>query len=148
MTKQLYYEDIEVGTEIPSTVNKTSRMISAMWAGASGDYDPIHYDVEWARDRALPSTITNASLKVAFLCRMLGDLVGDGGWIRKFACQHRGMDIVGDPIVCKGRVTGKRIEGNDHLVECEVWTENPKGEKTAPGSAIVILPSRAHECCR
>jgi hypothetical protein len=40
-------------------------------------------------------------------------------------------------------VTKKRVDGNDHVVECDIWLENDKGEKTTPGSATVILPSKA-----
>jgi hypothetical protein len=44
--------------------------------------------------------------------------------------------------VCKGTVVKKYAEGRDHLVDCEIWLENAKGEKTTIGSASVILPSR------
>ncbi|MGH7001266.1 MAG: hypothetical protein ACREEA_07145 [Stellaceae bacterium] len=45
-------------------------------------------------------------------------------------------------MICKGRVTKKYVDGADHLVDCEIWLENTKGEKTTPGSATVLLPSR------
>jgi hypothetical protein len=44
--------------------------------------------------------------------------------------------------VCKGKVVKKYTQGRDHLVDCEIWLENAKGEKTTIGSATVILPSR------
>ena len=63
--------------------------------------------------------------------------------LRKVAVQHRAMDFPGQTMVCKGKVTNKRVENGEHCVECEIWTENEKGEKTAPGTAKVILPSRS-----
>lgn len=46
------------------------------------------------------------------------------------------------PVTCKAVVIRKYVENGEHLVECQSWTENPKGEKTAPGKAIVMLPLR------
>ncbi|MBI2329662.1 MAG: hypothetical protein HYU85_08560 [Chloroflexi bacterium] len=43
---------------------------------------------------------------------------------------------------CKGKVTKKYVEGDEHLVDCEIGVENGKGEVTTPGTATVILPSR------
>lgn len=43
---------------------------------------------------------------------------------------------------CKGAVTNKYVEDDQHVVECEIWVENGQGEKTTPGSATVILPSK------
>jgi len=44
---------------------------------------------------------------------------------------------------CKGTVTNKYVDGDQRMVECEIWVENGKGEKTTPGTATVVLPSRA-----
>ena len=52
------------------------------------------------------------------------------------------MDIPGDALTCKGTVTKKYVEGDEHLVACDIWLENSKGEKTTPGTAVVALPSR------
>jgi len=142
MPKELTYEDIEIGMELLPLVKETSSRMSAEWAGASGDYDPIHYDNEYARLRRFPSAIVNGRLKVAWLIQMMTNWIGDEGVLRKLGCQHRGVDIIGQPVKCKGRVTKKYVHDGEHLVECEIWTENPKGEKTAPGEATVVLPSR------
>jgi hypothetical protein len=73
---------------------------------------------------------------------MMTDFAGHEGWLRKLAVQYRGMDQPGSGVVCKGKVVKKYIEGRDHLVDCEIWLENAKAEKTTIGSATVILPSR------
>ena len=143
MSKQLTYEDIKEGMEIPSLVKETSTRMSAEWAGASGDYDPIHYDTDYARKRRFPDAVVNGRLKVAWLIQMMISWIGDEGKLKKIGCQHRGMDIIGDPVKVKGVVTKKYVENGEHLVDCDIWTENPKGEKTAPGKATVALPSRS-----
>ena len=141
-TKQLTYEDVKEGMEVTPLLKETSPRMSAEWAGASGDYDPIHYDREYAKLRRFDDAVVNGRLKVAWLIQLMTSWIGDEGVLKKLGCQHRGQDIIGDPVKCKGVVTRKYIENGEHLVECEIWTENPKGEKTAPGKATVTLPTR------
>jgi hypothetical protein len=52
------------------------------------------------------------------------------------------MDMIAKDVTCRGVVTGKRSEDGRHIVELEVWTEDPKGNRTTPGTAVVELPSR------
>lgn len=138
--KKLSFEEVWVGMEIPPLVKQTSTLLSARWAGASGDYDPIHYDNEYAISRKLPTSILNGRLKVALLIQLVTNWVGAPGLLRKISVQHRGMDLVGEPVTCKGRVIDKYVREGENLVECEIWAENPKGERTAPGAATVALP--------
>ncbi len=143
MTRQIYYEDVEVGSELPSLEkNPTTRQL-VQYAGASGDFYQIHYDKDFALDNKLPGVILHGALKNAFLGQLMTDFAGEAGWLRKLAVQYRGMDQPGSKITARGKVVKKYTEGDAHIVECEIWLENVKGEKTTPGSAIVILPSRA-----
>ena len=50
------------------------------------------------------------------------------------------MDVPGDTLVCKGTVTRKYVQDGEHLVDCDVWLENGKGENTTRGTATVRLP--------
>jgi hypothetical protein len=52
------------------------------------------------------------------------------------------MDVPGQDITCRGVVTGKRQEDGKNMVDLDIWTEKLNGEKTSPGRATVILPSR------
>lgn len=143
MGNQIYFEDIEVGSEIPALVKHPTPMQLVKFAGASEDFNPIHYDKDKALADGLPGTIVHGRLKNAFLIQLLTDWIGDEGRVRKIVIQHRGMDLPNHPIICKGVVTAKRSEGGAHLVDCEIWTENDKGERTAPGTATVSLPARS-----
>lgn len=142
MPKTLYFEDVEVGSEIRPLIKHPTPMQLVMWAGASGDYNPIHYNKETAVKQGLPDIIVHGRLKSAFLCQMLTDWIGEEGFLKKIACQHRGMDIPDNDLTCKGRVTKKYVQEGKHYIECEIWTENSQGQKTAPGSALLMLPSR------
>jgi acyl dehydratase len=142
MSKQRYFEDVEVGAEIgPLEKNPTTQQL-VKYAGASGDFYQIHYDKDFAINAKLPGVILHGALKNAFLGHLMTDFVGEQGWLRKLSVQYRGMDQPGSKVVCRGRVTRKYVEGGNHLVDCEIWLENAKGEKTTPGSATAILPSR------
>lgn len=142
MANQLYWEDIEVGAAVsPLAKNATPRQL-VQWAGASGDYYEIHYDKDFALKNMLPGLIIHGALKGAWLGQMLSDWVGDKGRIKKYGVSYRSMDVPGDNITCKGTVTKKHVDGKDHVIEADIWVENGKGEKTTPGTAIVVFPSR------
>jgi len=142
MAKQLYYEDVEVGMDVPTLVKHPTTQQLVKWAGASGDYYQIHYDKDFAIATGLDGIIVHGRLKIAFLVQMLTDWIGDEGKLKKLACQHRGMDLPAVDMKCKGKVTNKYVTDGEHCVECEIWTENPEGRKTAPGTATVVLPSK------
>jgi acyl dehydratase len=111
-----------------------------MWAAASGDFDPIHYDNEYAVRHNLPGTIVNGRLKVALLVRLLTSFAGPNGRLKRLAARHQGMDRLGELLTLRGVVTRKYVEGGENFVDLEIWAENPKGERTAAGSATVSFP--------
>ena len=143
MAAQIYWEDVEVGSEIPPLVKEPTSQQLVKWAGASGDFYQIHYDKDYALGNNLPGILVHGPLKSAWLGQLLSDWVGEGGKIKKYGCSHRGMDVPGDKLTCKGTVANKYVEGDEHLVECDIWLENSKGEKTTPGKAVVSLPSKS-----
>jgi acyl dehydratase len=141
VSEQVYFEDVREGMELPTLRKDPTTQQLVMYAGASGDYYQIHYDQEYARGNGLSDVILHGALKNAFLGQLMTDWVGEHGSLRKLSVQYRGMDVPGTPIYAKGLVK-KKGEGGENTVECEIWLENADGEKTAPGSAVVTLPSR------
>ena len=135
-----YFDDVEIGKAIPSLRKKTTTRQLVMYAGASGDYYEVHYDKEFAVERGLPGIIVHGALKSGFIGQMLSDWAGVEGSIKKLETQYRGMDIVGEPIYCKGTIVSKNIIDGEGIVECEIWTENSDTEKTTVGSAQIQLP--------
>ena len=142
MTEQLYYQDVTVGDEVTPLVKQPTTRQLVMWAGASGDYNPIHYDKDFAQSRGLPGVIVHGQLIGAFLGQLMTDWIGEQGSLRKLSCNYKGMNYPGEALTFKGKVTKKYVEDEHHYVECRLRAENSKGEKTASGMAIVILPSR------
>ena len=142
MASQVFYEDIEAGSEIPSLVKHPTTMHLIKFAGASGDYYQIHYDKDFAQANGLPGVIVHGWLTLSFLGQLITDWIGERGTLVKLGGSYRGVLFPGEDIVCRGTVTKKYIEDDKHYVEARIWAENPKGEKTTPGSAVVVLPSR------
>ncbi len=142
MRKTLYWEDVPEGDALPPLHKNVSTQQLVKYAGASLDFYQIHYDKDIALKDGLSGVIVHGALKNAFLAQLVTDWIGPEGALRKLSVQYRGMDLPNDPLVCKGAVKRKYVEGQCHYVECDIWLENGKGEKTTPGTATVILPSR------
>ena len=142
MTEQVYYEDIEAGAEIPALVKYPTTMQLVKYAGASGDYYQIHYDQDFARANGLPGVIIHGWLGLSFLGQMVTDWFGEQGSMVKLSGSYKGMNNVHEDLFCNGRVTKKYEEDGKYLARLEIWVENPAGDKTVSGTAIVSLPSR------
>jgi len=143
MAATVYYEDIEAGSELPTLVKCPTTMQLVKFAGASGDYYQIHYDKDFAQANGLPRVIVHGWLVLSFLGQMITDWMGEGGVLVKLAGSYKGMNLVGEEIFCYGKVTKKYLEDNRYLARLEIWAENPRGERTVSGSAVVTLPSHA-----
>ncbi|MFC2033024.1 acyl dehydratase [Chloroflexota bacterium] len=142
MAAQLIFDMVQEGSEIPTLVRGpiTTRMMFG-WSAAAGDFTEIHYDQRHALQEGLPDVIIQGQLKICFLMQMLVNWIGLNGTLRKISVQSRGMDVPGNILTCKGTVVRKYIYNKENLVECEIWLENQKGEKSSLGSAVVALPS-------
>ena len=128
--------------ELPPLEKQPTTQQLVKYAGAEGNFYQIHYDTAFAQSTGLPGVIIHGALKNAFLGQLMTDWIGEHGTLKKLSCQYRGMDVPGDTLTCKGTVVRKYREGGEHLVECVVWLENGRGERTTPGTATVGVPSK------
>ena len=111
----------------------------AMFAAATAEFVDIHYDRDFAKSRGLPDVIIQGWYKTAMIAQMLKEWVGDGTAIKRITVQHRGMDIAGNTLTTGGKVTRVSRKGSERQVECEVWVENQHKQRTAIGTASLIL---------
>ena len=142
MEPQVYFDDVQVGDPLPPLEKRLTTRQLVMYAGASGDFYPIHYDLEFARAQGLPGVIVHGALKNAFLGQLATDWMGPEGTLVELSARYREMDVAGDTLTCRGTVVEKRSESGRHLVRCELWAENGKGVRTTTGEALVSLPLR------
>lgn len=134
------WADVTEGMALPELKKNCSTQQLVIWAAGSGDFYQIHYDKDFATGTGLANIIVHGALKNAFLGQLVHDWVGNEGRIKAYGCSYRGMDFPNEDIVCKGVVTKKYEKDGEKLVDLEIWTENPKGQKTTPGTATVKLP--------
>ena len=153
--KQLYWEDVMIGSAIPPLSKVATTQMLVKWASASGDFNPLHYDNVFAASQGVGEPIVHGPLKRAWLVQLMTDWIGIEGFLKRLSCQFRAMDYPcpmkdlfnseeGETWWCRGRVTGKYVQAGEHCVDCEIWVENGRGEVTTPGNATVVLPSMAN----
>jgi acyl dehydratase len=128
---------IEVGQELTPVVHFTSTAQLVRYAGAANDYSGIHYDLEYARERGFPHVIVHGFLKASFLAELACEWAGAGSWLRRFSARYHGIDVVGAPIVCRGRVTA--VWPEERALSLELWTENAEGVRTTAATGHLQL---------
>ena len=141
----MYFEDITEGNEIPALVKYPTTMQLVKYAGASGDYYQIHYDKDFAVANGLSGVIVHGWLALSFLGQMVTDWIGEKGTLVKLSGSYRGMNKVHEDVICNGKVTKKYSETGRNYARLEIWVENPQGDKTVTGNALVSLPSHTQE---
>ncbi|MCP9210085.1 MaoC family dehydratase [Streptomyces cucumeris] len=79
MTATVRYQDVEVGTEVPVREFRVDRAGLVRYAGASGDFNPIHWNEKFAKDVGLPDVIAHGMFTMAEAARVVTDWTGDPG---------------------------------------------------------------------
>ena len=139
---RLYAEDVNIGDELPPLVKGPIQQIQlTRYAGASGDFNPIHQDDEFAKAAGMGGVFAHGMLSMGFVAQAVTDWAG-AGRVRKLGVRFAGIVRLKDVVTCRGRVIAKSSKDDVHLVELELWAENQRGEKVVTGRATVGLPSR------
>ena len=116
-----------------------SRTQLVQYAGASRDYNPLHSDeVYTTQVGGYKSVFAHGMLSMAFLGRLVTSWVPQSQ-VRKLGTRFTSITWVGDTITVSGKVTGKREEGGQKLVDLEVRCTNQNGQDTLQGEATVVL---------
>lgn len=136
------FEDVEEGDEVPAfVVENLTRTDLVKYAGASGDFNPIHHDEGFAKMAGNPSVFGHGMLTAGFVGKCVTDFVGVEN-LRKFKVRFATRVWPGDTITCKGRVTKKYDEAGEHRIDGEVAALNQKGEAAVTGTFTAALPAR------
>jgi acyl dehydratase len=142
-SKQLFFEDVNVGDEIPPIIKKATLVQNVMYAAATWDFHRHHYDKEFTDSKWYPGTFIDGQMFGAFLAQMVTQWARADGVVKKLGLNYRGMAIPGDVLTCKGKVARKYTKDSENLVNCDLWIENQREEKVVgPAHALLALPSR------
>ncbi|MFP5331133.1 MAG: MaoC/PaaZ C-terminal domain-containing protein [Acidimicrobiia bacterium] len=137
-----YIEDVRVGMELPILVKEPQVMTLVEYAGASRDFFIIHHDRDYAKSVGYPDIVVQGSLKAAYLGQLITDFIGDTGRLIRMSVQYRGIDVPGEQLVVRGVVTAVLVVDGDHTAECDIWIENPSGQRSTFGTATIAFPTR------
>jgi len=124
------FADVEVGTELPSQTFPLQRVNLVMYAGASGDFNVIHWNERVARSVGLPDVIAHGMLSMATAGRVVTDWVGDPGAVVEYGVRFTRPVVVPDDdlgatLEVSARVVEKRDDGTV-LVELTATCDGSK----------------------
>jgi acyl dehydratase len=134
------WEDLDVGAAAePRTVGPLTRTDFVRYQGASGDFNPIHHDEEFAQAAGYPSVFSVGMLQAGILATYATDWLGADN-VRRFGVQFREQVWPGDRLVCTGTVT-ERVEAGERTVSLELIAERVGGGTAIKGWATFAVPS-------
>ncbi len=137
----LYFEDVAEGDQAPESAHVLTRTDLVTYAGASGDYNPMHHDEVKAIAAGQPSVFGHGMFSMGLLGTAITDYVGIGN-VRRFQVRFARQTWPGEDLRTKIVVTGTRIEGDQHLVDLDVRLHNVDGQEKVVGEATAVVPSR------
>jgi acyl dehydratase len=131
------WESIAVGDERSAEFPALTRTMFVKYAGASGDFNPMHHDDTIATQVGNPSVFGHGMLTMGLAARVVKDWFGPEA-LRRFQVRFSKQVWPGDVLTCTAKVTGKREEGSAKLVDLELAVVNQNGDKAITGAATAV----------
>lgn len=141
MADTLYFDEVKEGDTGPEVRHQLTRTDLVMYAGASGDFNPMHTDEVKAKESGLPSVFGHGMFSAGLLATAVTDFVGVGN-VRNYKVRFVKQTWPGETLISKTTITAKRSEDGRNLVELECELANENGEVKVAGEATAELPSR------
>jgi acyl dehydratase len=138
---KLFFDDVNEGDEAPVVSHELTRTDLVMYAGASGDFNPMHHDEVKAKEAGLPSVFGHGMFSMGLLGKAITDYVGVGN-LKRFKVRFTKQTWPGEVLTSKIVVTGKRKDDGESLIDLEVQLSNEAGEVKVAGEASAARPSR------
>jgi len=136
-TPILKFDEVAVGDEGPAVSHKLGRTDLVKYAGASGDYNPMHTDEVAAQAAGLPSVFGHGMFSMGLLGRALTDWAGVGN-LTNYRVRFTKQTWPGETLTTSIKVTDKREADGQKLVDVEIGLVNQDGEAKLAGSATVV----------
>jgi 3-hydroxybutyryl-CoA dehydratase len=132
--------DLKIGLSIPEMRKPVVQADIQRYAQASGDFNPIHIDEEFARKTPLGGTIAHGMLILAYASQMMTEAFGKS-WLTggRFNIRFKAPARPGDVILVQAKVKTLQNEKEQTIVSCDVLCANQKGETVITGEAIVRI---------
>ena len=133
------FDKIQVGDQLPEIrTQPISRSTLALFAGASGDHNPIHIDIDFAQKAGLDDVFAHGMLSMAYLGRLLTGWVPQTS-IRNISVRFTNITQLNSVITCTGVVEEKLVEEGNNVIILFVNALDEKGEIKVSGSAEIVI---------
>lgn len=130
---------VQVGDVLPELqLPPVDRTTLALFAGASGDHNPMHIDIDVARRAGMPDVFAHGMLGMAWLGRVVTAWAPQSQ-LRKFDARFQGITHLSNAMRCSGRVIEKLEHNGEHCVRIELSSANQFGQIKIVGEALVAL---------
>ncbi len=141
--REVFFEDVAVGMEMPTLVKgPIIKLHNIIYAGASGDFNPLHTDDDFARAVGMKDgMITHGMLIMGFVGHAVTNFIPKK-YLKRFGVRFAGMTRPGNTITITGSVVEKKSAGGSNLITCEVTAVDETGDVKITGSFDAALPSR------
>src|ERR1700728_3456586 len=134
------FERIQVGDELPALqLLPVDRATLALFAGASGDHNPIHIDTDFARRAGMPDVFAQGMLGMAWLARVITEWAPQSS-LRRLDARFLSVTHLGNAMRCSGRVVEKLEFEGERCLRIELQSANQFGQSKIVGEALVALP--------
>ena len=137
--QKLFFDEVSEGDAAPEVAHELTRTDLVMYAGASGDFNPMHTDEVSAQAAGLPSVFGHGMFTAGLLGTAITDYVGVGN-LRTYKIRFTKQTWPGEVLSTHVTVARKYEEGNEHRVDLECTVTNQTGESKLSGVAVVALP--------
>ncbi|CAH0353251.1 MaoC family dehydratase [Aquabacterium sp. CECT 9606] len=132
-------DTVKVGDDLPPlTLPAITRTTLALFAGASGDHNPIHIDFDYAKAFGMPDVFAQGMLPMAYLGRLL-TIWSPQSQLRQFKVRFSAMTPVGARLTCFGKVVEKLELDSEVLARLEIAVSDEHGVTKLVGEALVAL---------
>lgn len=133
------FNSVKVGDALPAfQTEPISRLALALYCGASGDHNPIHVDIDFARAAGQKDVFAHGMLSMAYLGRLLTNWVPQRS-LRRYGVRFVAITQMGDRITCRGTVVEKFEADGEKRVKLELSTVDADGQVKLSGDAVVAL---------
>jgi acyl dehydratase len=139
--RKLFFDDVSEGDVAPVFSHTLDRMDLVRYAGASGDFNPMHTDEVAATSAGFPSVFGHGMFTMGLLGKALTDFVGVGN-LKRFKVRFTKQTWPGETLITSIAVAKKYDEGGEHRVDLACNVVNQDGEVKVEGLAVAALPAR------
>jgi len=135
----LQASDVREGQALPTVVlDGLTRTDLVRYAGASGDFNPIHHDEEFARAAGNPSVFGHGMLTAGVLARCVTEAFGVEA-LRRYRVRFVSRVWPGDSVSCEGTVTKRYVAGGEERADGELVARTQRGETVVTGTFTVCV---------